>query len=66
MNAKKAKRVEDMVEVHLDCEFTKGPTLVGKLSNDRGQVRFNYDEKWLKNPQAFQLDPRRCLVFPGS
>lgn len=44
MVATKTKPAADMVEVYLDCEFTNGPTLVGTLWHDRGQVRVEYHE----------------------
>jgi serine/threonine-protein kinase HipA len=61
MVAKKTKSAGDMVEVYLDCEFTHGPTLVGRLWHDRGQVRFEYHEAWIANPHAFELDPGLTL-----
>ena len=61
MATKKIKLTQDMVEVYLDCEFTHGPTLVGGLSHDRGQVRFEYHEAWIANPHAFELDPGLTL-----
>ncbi len=61
MATKKAKPAEDMVEVYLDCEFTHGPALVGTLWNDRGQVRFEYNETWIANRHAFELDPGLTL-----
>jgi serine/threonine-protein kinase HipA len=44
------------VEVWLDADFLQR-THVGTLSHDRGTLRFAYDAAWLKNPQAFALDP---------
>lgn len=61
MVAKKTKHAQDMVEVYLDCEFTHGPTLVGRLWHDRGQVRFEYHEAWIANRHAFELDPGLTL-----
>jgi serine/threonine-protein kinase HipA len=48
--------VTDEVEVWLDADFLQR-THVGTLSHDRGTLRFAYDAAWLKNPQAFALDP---------
>jgi serine/threonine-protein kinase HipA len=48
--------VIDEVEVWLDADFLER-TRVGTLSHDRGTLRFAYDPAWLKNPQAFALDP---------
>ena len=61
MAAKKTKPAQDMVEVYLDCEFTQGPILVGRLSHDRGQVRFEYHAAWIANRHAFELDPGLTL-----
>lgn len=61
MAAKKTNPAEDMVEVYLDCEFTNGPTLVGRLSHDRGQVRFEYHKAWIADRHAFELDPGLTL-----
>jgi len=49
------------LEVWLDCDL--GPAgLVGLLSHDRGQVRFEYDRQWLRNDRAFALDPDLSLA----
>ncbi|KDC17610.1 toxin-antitoxin system, toxin component, HipA domain protein [Bordetella bronchiseptica E014] len=37
------------------------PCLVGTLAHDRGQIRFNYERDWLKDPRAFALDPDLSL-----
>jgi serine/threonine-protein kinase HipA len=52
--------VTDEVEVWLDADFLER-TRVGTLSHDRGTLRFAYDPAWLKNPQAFALDPDLSL-----
>lgn len=49
-----------VLEVWIDTDL--GPMAqVGTLSNDRGQVRFQYHEGWLSNPTAFALDPALSL-----
>ena len=57
------------VEVWLDSDFLER-TRVGALSHDRGTLRFAYDSAWLKNPQAFALDPDLSLgdgsYFPNA
>ncbi|HEV7138786.1 MAG TPA: type II toxin-antitoxin system HipA family toxin [Steroidobacteraceae bacterium] len=59
----------DDVEVWLDADFLER-TRVGTLSHDRGTLRFAYDPVWLKNPQAFALDPDLSLgegsYFPNA
>lgn len=59
----------DVVEVWLDADFLE-LTRVGTLSHDRGTLRFTYDPAWLKNPQAFALDPDLSLgegtYFPNA
>jgi serine/threonine-protein kinase HipA len=48
------------LEVWLDCDL--GPaSRVGTLSHDRGQIRFTYDDQWLKSEWAFSLDPDLSL-----
>lgn len=57
------------VEVWLDADFLER-THVGTLSHDRGTLRFAYDAAWIKNPQAFALDPDLSLgegtYFPNA
>jgi serine/threonine-protein kinase HipA len=59
----------DAVEVWLDADFL-ARTRVGTLSHDRGTLRFVYEPAWLKNPQAFALDPDLSLgegtYFPNA
>ena len=59
----------DDVEAWLDADFLDR-TRVGTLSHDRGTIRFAYDPAWLKNPQAFALDPDLSLgegsYFPNA
>lgn len=48
------------LEVWLDSDL--GPaTMVGTLSNDRGQVRFQYARPWLQDASPFALDPDLSL-----
>ena len=44
----------NVLEVWLDCDLAP-PCLVGRLAQDRGQVRFHYDRSWLKSPYVFAL-----------
>jgi serine/threonine-protein kinase HipA len=61
--------VTDAVEVWLDADFLER-TRVGTLSHDRGTLRFVYEPAWLKNAQAFALDPDLSLgegtYFPNA
>jgi len=61
--------VTDAVEVWLDADFLER-TRVGTLSHDRGTLRFAYEADWLKNSQAFALDPDLSLgdgtYFPNA
>jgi HipA N-terminal domain len=50
----------DQVEVWLDADFLER-TRVGTLTHDRGTLRFVYEPEWLKNSQAFALDPDLSL-----
>jgi serine/threonine-protein kinase HipA len=50
----------DRVEVWLDADFLER-TRVGTLTHDRGTLRFVYEPEWLKNSQAFALDPDLSL-----
>jgi HipA N-terminal domain len=50
----------DQVEVWLDADFLER-TCVGTLTHDRGTLRFIYQPEWLKNSQAFALDPDLSL-----
>ena len=49
------------LEVWLDADFLATREWVGTLSHMRGQVRFSYQEDWLKKPYAFALDPDLSL-----
>jgi serine/threonine-protein kinase HipA len=50
----------DQVEVWFDADFLER-TRVGTLTHDRGTLRFVYEPEWLKNSQAFALDPDLSL-----
>jgi serine/threonine-protein kinase HipA len=52
--------VSRSVEVWLDADIVPA-ACVGKLQDDRGQIRFHYDRQWLASPQAFALDPDLSL-----
>ena len=49
------------LEVWLDADLVAQPLHVGTLSHDRGQVRFAYEEAWLRHPLCFALDPDLSL-----
>ena len=49
------------LEVWLDANIVTQPVQVGVLAHDRGHVRFNYDEAWLRHPQRFNIDPDLSL-----
>lgn len=49
------------LEVWLDVDFLPNMARIGFLSNDRGNVRFNYDADWLKHPSSFNIDPSLSL-----
>jgi len=53
--------VSDKLEVWLDVDFIHSLQRVGTLAHDRGQIRFSYDNAWLKNPACFMLDPDLSL-----
>jgi serine/threonine-protein kinase HipA len=61
--------VTDEVEVWLDADFLERMR-VGTLAHDRGTLRFAYDAAWLRNPQAFALDPDLSMgegtYFPNT
>jgi len=48
------------LEVWLDCDLCP-PSQVGLLFHDRGQIRFRYHPAWLRQPQAFAIDPDLSL-----
>jgi serine/threonine-protein kinase HipA len=50
------------LEVWMDTRFLgQTPIKVGFLKHDRGHIRFNYDEEWLKLPSSFDIDPDLTL-----
>ncbi|MCL2161111.1 MAG: HipA N-terminal domain-containing protein [Betaproteobacteria bacterium] len=51
----------DKLEVWLDADFLGAPCRAGSLFHEKGQVWFNYDKVWLKNPARFSLDPDLTL-----
>lgn len=48
------------LEVWLDCDLCP-PSQVGLLFHDRGQIRFRYHPAWLRQRQAFAIDPDLSL-----
>ena len=48
------------LEVWLDCDLAP-VSMVGKLSHDRGQIRFRYAKEWLQKPWSFMVDPSLTL-----
>ena len=54
----------DQVGVWLDADFLEC-TRVGTLTHDRGTLRFVYQPEWLKNSQAFALDPNLSCTDCG-
>jgi serine/threonine-protein kinase HipA len=52
--------MSNALEVWLDCNLQPA-CLIGTLAHDRGQVRFQYDKKWLASPRAFAVDPNLSL-----
>lgn len=61
--------MKDQVEVWLDADFLER-TRIGVLTHERGTLRFVYQPEWLKNSQAFALDPDLSLgdgtYFPNA
>ncbi len=57
------------LEVWLDSDLMPA-CRVGTLSHDRGQIRFHYEDAWMKESCAFALDPDLSLgsqsFFPRS
>lgn len=45
------------LEVWIDADFIGEILKIGTLANNEGSIRFNYDPKWLKHPQCFNIDP---------
>ena len=51
---------DQALEVWLDSDLCP-PSRVGTLAHDRGQLRFQYERNWLRDPLAFALDPDLSL-----
>ncbi|MGH8314430.1 MAG: type II toxin-antitoxin system HipA family toxin [Steroidobacterales bacterium] len=55
----------DTVSVYVDLEQFKEPALMGTLRRQGGAAKdifsFEYDEAWLKRPEAFAFDPDLAL-----
>ncbi|KNZ33749.1 MAG: HipA domain protein [Methylibium sp. NZG] len=49
------------LEVWLDADLVPTALQVGTLLHDRGQVRFAYEDAWLRHPLRFALDPDLSL-----
>ena len=49
------------LEVWLDADLLPAALQVGVLTHDRGQVRFSYQDAWLRHPLRFALDPDLSL-----
>ncbi len=47
----------EQLEVWLDAQFCAKPMLVGFISNDHGQLRFQYAQNWLTDSSRFAIDP---------
>jgi serine/threonine-protein kinase HipA len=50
----------NQLEVWVDCDICP-MQLLGILSHDRGVVRFEYHDQWLRNKLAFEIDPELAL-----
>ena len=48
---------DEQLEVWLDAQFCTEPMLVGFISNDHGQLRFEYSKDWLTYSGRFAIDP---------
>lgn len=69
--AARTKAAEQRLEVWLDhSDLVSEPAKIGDLVHNKGLVRFRYDESWLKNPLAFEIDPQLTLdrqdFFPNQ
>ena len=49
------------LEVWLDADLVTQALQVGALSHDRSQIRFAYEDAWLRHPLRFALDPDLSL-----
>jgi serine/threonine-protein kinase HipA len=69
--AARTKAADQRLEVWLDhSDLVSEPTKIGNLVHNKGLVRFRYDDRWLKNPLAFEIDPQLTLdsqdFFPNQ
>ena len=53
-------RQDNALEVWLNDDLGL-PCRVGVMAHDRGQIRFQYERRWLQDPRAFALDPDLSL-----
>jgi serine/threonine-protein kinase HipA len=51
---------DNAVEVWLECDLGP-PCRVGTLAHDRGQIRFQYEQAWLRDARVFAIDPDLSL-----
>lgn len=57
-----ANRANQELEVWMDAQMIgSDPLRVGFLKHDRGNIRFEYDSKWLDHPKRFDIDPDLSL-----
>lgn len=50
------------LEAWIDIQFiAPNPIKVGSLKHDRGNIRFQYDSRWLDHPRSFDIDPDLSL-----
>jgi serine/threonine-protein kinase HipA len=60
----------EQLEVWLDAQFCVKPMLVGFISNDHGQLRFQYSQNWLTDSSRFAIDPdlplSQGVYFPNK
>jgi hypothetical protein len=61
---------DEQLEVWLDARFCAQPVLVGFVSNDHGQLRFEYSKDWLTYADRFAIDPdlplSKGVYFPNK
>lgn len=60
----------EQLEVWLDAQFCAKAMLVGLISNDHGQLRFQYSQNWLTDSGRFAIDPdlplSQGVYFPNK
>lgn len=57
-----ANQANQELEVWIDTLMIEpDPVRVGFLKHDRGNIRFEYDSKWLEHPKRFDIDPDLSL-----